>query len=343
MSKFVFGACVVWLSTCAVPTAYGEDLARFRISVKGSWEPVSLECEEGCAWKALTFRLNSQGTLIDEFGMAGSETRAGQRRFLIRVGSVGDRMALTCETGCAWKALEFTRAPTPAVITERGKVQAAADARAEYALTPADIRLAIDIGRDPDAAQHFLAQYRIVGYQPVYGVPTAPNKTPTFGVFSTPFSRVVIASCEARQAGKPFSGHDVTAEMLEPELRVLAFRWNSRVSHPIWCVNLSPHRIGQLDATSVPPVQHVTDVVILPTAEKGAAPILPTRSERVRSRDLGLAEHIWYGGGVRATFRLADLPDRPILKLSISPNYGGRVEPWGNNDGRFPIDLARLR
>jgi hypothetical protein len=342
MNRFMFGACMVWLWTCGTSTAHGDDLAHFRINVRGSWEPVSLECEEGCAWKSLTFTLNPQGTLIDELGMAGGETRADQRRFLIRVGSVGDRMALTCQTGCAWKALEFALAPTPAVITERGKVPPAADARAQSALTPADIQLAIDIGRDPNAAQHFLAQYRIVAYQSSF-VSTAPNETPTFGLFSTPFSRVVIASCEARKAGKPFSGDDVTAEMLEPELRVLAFRWNSRVSHPIWCVNLSPHRIGQVEATSVPPVQHVTDVVILPTAEKGAAPVLPTRSERVRSRDLGFPEHIWYGGGVRATFRLADLPGRPILKLSISPSYGGRVERWGPNDGRFPIDLARLR
>lgn len=343
MKKRVLGLCALWVSMCGAPIVHGDDLARFRITVKGTSEPVSLECEEGCAWKTLTFSLAPQGTLIDECGTAGEQTREEKRRFLIRVGSAGDRMAFACERGCAWKALEFVLGPTPATITERGKVQVDAGAAVSTHLSPADIQLAIDIGRDADAAQHFLAHYRIVGYQPVFGVPTAPNETPTFGVFSTPFSRVVVASCEAHQLGKPFSPHDVTEEMLRPELRVLAFRWNERVSHQIWCVNLRPNTLGQVVATRVPPLMNVTAVVVLPSTEKSAVPVLPIRSERVRSRDLGLPEHIWYGSGVRAVFLLSDLPAQPIIKVNVSPSYGGRVERWEPNNGRFPIDLERLK
>ena len=342
MKNLILVLSAIWLTTGATPLVAQEDTAHFRITVSGSREPIALACEEGCAWKTLTFSLDPNGTLIDEYGMRAPDAGGDARRFVIRVGSAGDRMALTCEKGCAWKALEFALTPVPAVVTELGKVSAVAGPESS-GLSPTDIQLAIDLGQDAKAARAFLVQYHIVAYHAATGIGRARETTP-FGVFSTPFSRVVIASCEARLAGRPFTPADVTPQMLAPELRVLAFRWNESVSHPIWCYNPRPIQLKsqQRYPNSTPPLQNVTEVVILPSSEKAATPILPARSEKVKSRDLGLPDHIWYGSGVQAVFPLEGLPARPILRLKVFPSYGGRVTEFGRNDGRFPIDLTKL-
>ena len=213
-------------------------------------------------------------------------------------------------------------------------------------LSPAEIQQAIDIGRNAKATQAFLEPYRIVGYSPTFGVPTAPSETPTFGVFSTPFSRVVIASCEARRASRPFTTKDVTEEMLRPELHVLAFRWNEAANdQAVWCLILSPRGIGPVGATSVPPVMNVEDVEILPSANGEASAIRRLGAEVVTSRQLGLPEHIWYGRGVKAVFPLNDVPSRAIFRLKVTPGYADRLDYPGRTTGRprFAVDFTTLR
>jgi hypothetical protein len=77
------------------------------------------------------------------------------------------------------------------------------------------IEEALQIAADDKAARKFLDAY-VVQTRAGWG------DGPQIGSISTPFSRVVQAGLLARKNGKPLSASDVPAELLAPELHVIA-------------------------------------------------------------------------------------------------------------------------
>lgn len=224
---------VIWVTIGATAlVAQRDDIAHFRITVSGSREPIALACEEGCAWKTLTFMPDPNGTVINEYGMRAADAGGDTRRFVIRVGSAGDRIALTCETGCAWKALEFVLTPVPAVVTRLGKVGAVAGPESP-ALSRTDIQLAIDLGRDAKAAPAFLSRYRLAASHAAVRIGKPSDADDLRRVFDAvlPGRDCVVRSTAGRQAlhagrrhatdagaGTPGAGVPMERERESPDL-----------------------------------------------------------------------------------------------------------------------------
>jgi len=82
---------------------------------------------------------------------------------------------------------------------------------------PSDLRIdaALRMAADEDAARAFLDVHRLQAR-------AGGENGPVLGWVTTPFSRIVLAGVAARKAGHPFTPRDVPADLLFPELVVIA-------------------------------------------------------------------------------------------------------------------------
>lgn len=86
--------------------------SEFLILISDTGDGLQLVCEEGCAWKELSFSLVPYGTqLIDQFGMT-SQHRASQNEmtsnFLLSIQKTEGELHLESRKGTSWTQLNFS-------------------------------------------------------------------------------------------------------------------------------------------------------------------------------------------------------------------------------------------
>ncbi len=116
MKRFVIIS--VALFTIGSISAMRQDkpnLTHFVFTIESTSKGVSLACESGCAWNALTFKLQGSEVFIDQNGMVDDKSNKHEKKdgFLVGIGSSSGKMELSCKTGCAWKTLSY--APQSAI------------------------------------------------------------------------------------------------------------------------------------------------------------------------------------------------------------------------------------
>ncbi|MEP2669551.1 MAG: hypothetical protein ABJH04_11175 [Cyclobacteriaceae bacterium] len=84
----------------------------FLILISGTDDGLQLVCEEGCAWKELSFSLDPNHTqLIDQFGMT-SPNRPSQNKmtsnFLLSIQKAEGELHLESRKGTSWTQLNFS-------------------------------------------------------------------------------------------------------------------------------------------------------------------------------------------------------------------------------------------
>jgi hypothetical protein len=138
------------------------------------------------------------------------------------------------------------------------------------------------------------------------------------GVILTPFARVALAAQAARETYRPFTDQDVTPQMLDPLVQVIAW----------------PYEVpGAGD-----PMQRICDVNHIVIIPKGGQPIQPTST----TPDLAVLQNLFGAQvGVRglvATFpRDAFTADAEIVVVYDKANWG-----WGKPEHRMKLKAKDL-
>jgi hypothetical protein len=113
-------------------------------------------------------------------------------------------------------------------------------------ITDRDISDALRLAGDDKAAMQVLAAYELqtrAGW----------GNGPLIGTLTTPFARVVRAALAAHKKGQVFAATDVTADLVLPELHVIAYSQKSAYDQPlaaeVFSVSLAPR--GSREPTAI--------------------------------------------------------------------------------------------
>ncbi len=142
-----------------------------------------------------------------------------------------------------------------------------------------------------------------------------------FGCFTTPYSRVAMAAQDARKKYATFSEADVTPEMLEPVLEVVA-----------------PPR----DRLDGPGVVSVEAVVVMPSKSKDrSAAILPIDGEQIDAYYQNILGATFEGVGLVARFPLSALKKGNEVRIAYD---GLACADWKNkrfSECKVPLKLNK--
>ena len=191
----------------------------------------------------------------------------------------------------------------------------AADAQILATLTPQQIEEAIKIASNERDTDRLLRNYRL---QNRGSVMIGTSDGPLYGVFTTPFTRIVYAARDAPRRYQKFTADDVTPEMLAPEIVVAT-------------------NVKSFTAPS-PGVAGVTAVVLMPLRSKNRSlAIHPSRVEASVEKYANL-----FGASFEAVSMVAVFPIEAFTeKYEVHVVYeaGG----YGCSDCAFPIKLRGIR
>ena len=123
-SKLLQLIVLLLVTTLSSSDFYGQEkeeikLSDFLVVVQTSdSNKIIMECEEGCAWKTLTYTLNGNSDLqaIDEYGMADLKNVKSQKvsdlsNFLFTIQKSENKLSFKGIEGTAWTELSFTLEP----------------------------------------------------------------------------------------------------------------------------------------------------------------------------------------------------------------------------------------
>jgi hypothetical protein len=132
------------------------------------------------------------------------------------------------------------------------------------------------------------------------------SRAGVLGGFTTPFSRVVAAASAARKKYQPFTAADVTAEMIRPEVQVIA------LSRP----SMKDERT----------IANVEAVIIMPRGSKDPSKaIQPQKTSEVSEDYQNLFGAEVHGRGVVATFPVSVVNDanevRVVYDVAVGPGF----------------------
>ncbi|QED37934.1 hypothetical protein FK178_09435 [Antarcticibacterium arcticum] len=112
---------LILVMTFSATSLFGQEkqeiiLSDFLVTVQiADNNKIIMECDEGCAWKTLTYSLpdNSNPQAINEYGMTdlekkGSQKNADLSKFLFTIQKTGNKLNLKGIEGTAWTELSFT-------------------------------------------------------------------------------------------------------------------------------------------------------------------------------------------------------------------------------------------
>jgi hypothetical protein len=116
-------------------------------------------------------------------------------------------------------------------------------------ITDRDISDALRLAEDDKAAIRFLASYELQ-------IRAGWGNGPFIGTLTTPFARVVRAALAAHKKGQTFGADDVSADLVLPELHVIAYSQRSAYDQPlaaeVFSVALAPRGNRDLGAVIQP-------------------------------------------------------------------------------------------
>ena len=119
-----FAACslIAWAEGQRKPPAH------FSLTIRGTSGEILLACDDGCRWKSLRFAATRTAVLFDDKGLLAErpDKGAGVHGFLIAASAVGNRLELTCKSGCRWKVTFEPRFDVKR-IDENGPIRTSAD------------------------------------------------------------------------------------------------------------------------------------------------------------------------------------------------------------------------
>jgi len=116
-------AAAVFMSVALVGTAQQKQNPKvdFSFVMQNVSGTISLACEQGCAWKTLSWlRPSGPDVLINDKGMVDAENKEGNSTFLISIHPGDGKMELSCKRGCAWTGLSYASLSARARIDESG-------------------------------------------------------------------------------------------------------------------------------------------------------------------------------------------------------------------------------
>src|SRR5690606_2924618 len=89
-----------------------ENTSDFKILMQRQGNEVILKCEEGGAWKTLSYNNQNEEQAINELGMTSIETNkdsiSGMSHFLITISKTENGLSMKGLKGTAWRDLSFT-------------------------------------------------------------------------------------------------------------------------------------------------------------------------------------------------------------------------------------------
>ena len=184
-------------------------------------------------------------------------------------------------------------------------------------ITPANLEEAIQLATDEKTARKFLDAYVL---QPRAGW----GHGPLIGTFSTPFSRVVQAALTARKKGHAFTMNDVAADLVVPELHVIA--------------------TPQPAASDESAVAGVLSIVIAPRGAKNATELV----EPLNRMELSEQYQALHGIEIKGPATVAVFPLSAVVPNSEIRVMFDRVARgvWGASACReciVPFDTTRVR
>lgn len=111
---------VLMISLCSLKTIESEKT--FKIEISEDDKNVKLVCQQGCAWKKLSFTKPAEtNVLVDEFGMVNATAEntsidSSLADFKFSITTKGDKYILQSKKGTNWKDLSFNMKPYAAPV-----------------------------------------------------------------------------------------------------------------------------------------------------------------------------------------------------------------------------------
>lgn len=155
-------------------------------------------------------------------------------------------------------------------------------------MSPQQIEEAIKLGSNEREAKRFLDNYRL---RPrAFG-----SAGPTIGIFSTPFSRVVMLAADARDKYATVTAESIPKELLAPEVHV-----------HVW-----PHQLE-----TAPDIASVRAVVLMPKGSRNRSEaIAPVRMSESVTNYSNLFGATWKGTGALAVFPISEFKEGREVRI----------------------------
>ncbi len=184
-------------------------------------------------------------------------------------------------------------------------------------MTPERVNEAIRLAADEKAAARFLDAY-VVQTRAGWG------NGPLIGDFSTPFARVVQAAVAARRKEMPFYDSDVTADLISPELHVIALTQTAATDDgkAATVVSVTLARRGSKDPTDV---------------------IQPLKTTGLTAQYQSLTGTIPKGAGVVAVFPLSALGADSEIRVLFDRTARGVSGLATCRECAVPVNMSRVR